>query len=449
MTESQNIEFKETWRDEYLKWICGFANAQGGKLYIGVNDKGEAIGAEKPDRLLEDLPSKVKNAMNIIVDVNLIEKDGKRIIEVVVPAYPVAVACKGVYYYRSGSTLQTMTGTELENFLSHKRGTTWDNMPLPSFTADDLDDKLIEKFKKMAVKKGRLGEEVLAESKEDLMNHLQLTNAGSYTNAAMLLFSKNPDRWQLGAYTKLGFFETDADLIYQDEIHGSIIEQVDQIIDTLHLKYMKAKITYEGMYRVERYFVPEAALREAVLNALCHKDYSSGIPIQISVYEDRLYVGNVGQFPDGLTVENLMKKHTSKPFNPSIAHVLYLAGLIESWGRGIEKICTACKNDGVSLPEYDTKGESVMVKFTAPEDRIVRFSGGVTDKVTEKVTDRVTEKEQEILDLLAQNAAATSSELCTALSISRKTLAARIKSLKEKGKLERIGSDKKGYWKVR
>lgn len=100
------------------------------------------------------------------------------------------------------------------------------------------------------------------------MEKLRLTNAVHYTNAAMLLFSKDPDKWQFGSYTKIGFFETDADLRYQDEIHGSILEQIDKIIEVLHLKFMKAKITYEGIQRIERYFVPDAALREALIHKL-------------------------------------------------------------------------------------------------------------------------------------------------------------------------------------
>lgn len=100
-----------------------------------------------------------------------------------------------------------------------------------------------------------------------------------------LLFSRDPERYQLGAYIKIGFFETDADLRYQDEIHGSLIEQVERAIELIHLKYMKARITYEGIQRKERYFVPDAALREALLNAICHKRYQGGIPIQVSVYE--------------------------------------------------------------------------------------------------------------------------------------------------------------------
>lgn len=318
MPEMQNIEWKAKWKDDYLEWICGFANAQGGKIYIGCNDDGEVVGLSNSRKLLEDIPNKIRNAMSIVVDVSLLMQDGKEYIEIVVPQYPVAISCKGAYYYRSGSTMQTLSGPELESFILRKRGASWDNMPLPGFTVDDIDDSLVDKFKKLAAKKGRIDKSVLEESKANLMEKLRLTNAGYYTNAAMLLFSKNPDKWQLGAYTKIGYFETDADLRYQDEIHGSLLEQIDKIMEVLYLKFMKAKISYEGIQRIERYFVADETLREALLNALCHKQYESCTPIQISVYDDRLYIANCGKLPENWTVNNLMSKHASKPYNPSI-----------------------------------------------------------------------------------------------------------------------------------
>lgn len=200
----------------------------------------------------------------------------------------------------------------------------------------------------------------------------------------MLLFSSDPERYQTGAYIKIGYFENDAELLYQDEIHGSILEQVDKALDVIYLKYMRAKIRYEGIQRIERYFVPEAALREALLNAICHKQYQSGIPIQISVYENRLYVANIGSLPADWTLENLMQKHASKPYNPNIAHVFYLAGFIESWGRGVEKICSTLKADNLPLPEYTIHSGDIMIKFTAPKDRVVRLNKHLTDNLSDK-----------------------------------------------------------------
>lgn len=328
-----------------------------------------------------------------------------------------------------------------------KRGATWDNLPLPAFSLDNVDDLIVERFKQWASKKGRIDRSVLEEPKDVLMEKLHLLNGSYLTNAAMLLFSKDPEKWQLGAYVKIGFFETDADLLYQDEVHGSVLEQIDKIVELIYLKYMKAKIYYEGMQRIERYFVPEDALREALLNALCHKQYQSGVPIQISVYEDKLYIANCGCLPENWTLENLMCKHASNPYNSNIAHVFYLAGFIESWGRGIEKICSACKNDSVPQPVYTINPGDIMIEFTAPEDRVIR-SGKVTDRVTVKVTDLLTDNERVLLRLLSEDPGYTMPRLSEKMGISRKTVAQRMKQLKEKGFIERIGSDRKGYWKI-
>ena len=202
MPENQVIEYKESWRDEYLKWICGFANAQGGKLYIGIDDKGEVKGVDDAHKLLEDIPNKIREALGIIVDVNLLKKDEKAYIEIDVPTYPIGVSCKGIYYYRSGSTRQVLTGPALEAFLMRKRGVIWDSLPLPAFSIADVEDCLVDRFKSLAASNGRIDAKVLEEPKQVLMEKLHLTNGEYLTNAAMLLFSKDPEKWQLGAFVK-------------------------------------------------------------------------------------------------------------------------------------------------------------------------------------------------------------------------------------------------------
>ena len=445
MPEQQNIEWKESWRDEYLRWICGFANAQGGKLYIGCDDTGKVVGVSNSKKLLEDIPNKIRDAMGIVVDVNWLTEGDKEYIEIDVPPYPIGISCKGVYYYRSGSTKQVLTGSALEAFLMRKHGATWDHSPLPVFKAEEVDDQIVEHFKKLAAAKGRIDPALLNESKEVLMEKLRLTNGDYLTNAAMLLFCEDPDKYQLGSYIKIGYFESDSELLYQDEVHGSILEQVDKAIELIYFKYMRAKITYEEIYRRERYFVPEAALREALLNAICHKQYESRIPIQVSVYDDRLYVANVGRLPENWTLENLMSKHASLPYNPDIAHIFYLAGFIESWGRGIEKICDSLKADNLPMPEYTVHPGDIMIKFTGPEDRIVRVNNKVNDRVNVHVNDR----ESALLNYLAQDPGYTVTQLAEMMNVSRKTIAGYLRALKEKGAIERIGTTRTGYWKIK
>lgn len=119
----------------------------------------------------------------------------------------------------------------------------------------------------------------MEENTENLLDKLHLIKHGYLTNDVSMLFSKDPERYFTGPFIKIGYFENNADLLYQDKVRGSLFEQVDKVIELVYLKYMKAKISYKGIQRVERYFVTEASMREVMLNAVVHKQYESGIPI--------------------------------------------------------------------------------------------------------------------------------------------------------------------------
>ena len=120
MPENQNIEYKSSWRDEYLKWICGFANAQGGKLYIGVDDNGVVRGVQNAKKLMEDIPNKIREALGLLVDVNLLSVDSKEYIEISVPVSSDPINYKGEYHYRSGSTKQLLQGPVLTQFFDKR-----------------------------------------------------------------------------------------------------------------------------------------------------------------------------------------------------------------------------------------------------------------------------------------------------------------------------------------
>lgn len=362
--ENQNIEFKESWRDEYLKWICGFANAQGGKLYIGKRDDGTIIGIQDSEKLLADIPNKVRDAMGIIAEVNLCHEGNLDFLEIIVDKYPSLISFRGKYYYRAGSTMREITGKELEHTLLKTQGRTWDGVPIPKMTVNDLRQDAIQLFKEKAVRRGRLTDDEVNVEDVILMENLHLFDEDGYLiRAAMLAFYKDPEKWVTGAYIKIGFFsDSDADLVYQDEVHGSLIEQVDKTVDLVYTKYMKALIDYEGVQRIEQFMFHKDAFREILLNAIVHKDYSSCNPIQISVYEDKLYIWNDGEMPPNLnTTEKLFSKHSSKPYNPKLANIFFKSGMIEAWGRGFDKIREACMSYGGPLPEYEINASGIMV----------------------------------------------------------------------------------------
>lgn len=370
MSESQSIEYKSSWRDEYLKWVCGFANAKGGTLYVGIGDDGSVTGLSDARRLLEDIPNKIISGLGIVAAVILHETRQGSYLEIEVEAQAFPVSYKGQYYVRVGATNQLLSGTALDTFLLRKQGQSWDAAPAPGVKPGDLSSEAMKHFAERAQGKGRVPEGALVEDSTALVRHLRLERDGYLTNAAILLFHSEPDRYVPGCSVKIGYFEG-PDILYQDELMGPIIDLPDKTIDLLYSKYMKAKITYEGIRRVERYPFPLSAVREAVVNAIVHKNYQSGAPIQIRVYEDRLIVGNSCILPEGWSVENLLSPHASEPHNPKIAHVFFLAGLIESWGRGVQKIITECKLDGIEAPCFRTVGNTLSVEFESPQARLV------------------------------------------------------------------------------
>ncbi|MDR2621905.1 MAG: putative DNA binding domain-containing protein [Dysgonamonadaceae bacterium] len=285
MAENQNIEYKSSWRDEYLKWICGFANAQGGTLYIGKDDGGNVVGVRNAKKLLEDLPNKITAILGIVTDVNLHETTDGDFLEIIVEPQPNPVNYKGEYHYRSGSTKQELKGAALDKFLLKKQGKHWDSIPVPNVTIADLKQETFDFFRKQGVKNKRLDESALTDSNEFLIANLQLTENNSLKRAAVLLFHPKPEKFITNAYVKIGYFESDSDLRFQDEIHGNLFEQVEKTMDLLFTRYIKAMISYEGKFRVENYEYPYDAIREAIHNAVAHKDYTGGTPIQISVSE--------------------------------------------------------------------------------------------------------------------------------------------------------------------
>ncbi len=117
MPEQQNIEYKQSWHDDYLKWICGFANAQGGIFFIGKDDNGKVVGVDDYKKLMEDLPNMIKNTLGITAEVNLHEEKEKYFVEIITHSFSVPISVRGRYYYRSGSTKQELTGASLNEFL--------------------------------------------------------------------------------------------------------------------------------------------------------------------------------------------------------------------------------------------------------------------------------------------------------------------------------------------
>lgn len=453
MKESQHIEWKQNWRDEYLRWVCGFANAQGGRLMIGKNDRGVVVGLPDAKKLLDDIPNKVRDILGIMVEVNLHTEHGKDWLEIVVEPYPSPISYKGEYHYRSGSTKQELKGAALHRFMMRKQGRNWDDAPVPYVSAADLDERALTYFRKRALRSERVPAELLEETDGVLLDKLHLKDGDYLKRAAVLLFHPDPERFFTGAYVKVGYFRTNADLLYHDEIHGDLFTQLNQTVDVLLAKYLRARITYEGLQRVERYPVPKEALREALLNALAHKDYGSRVPIQISVYDDKLMLWNNGELHEGWTLATLLGKHSSQPYNPDVANAFFRAGMIELWGRGIEHIVDACHAEGAPTPEFRFEHGGLWVVFPYPADNVMgngpsQVTGQVGENVGENVGESAVKMSVKILQLLAANPSMRLAEVAAEVGKSVRTIERASAMLVKAGRLKHVGPQKGGHWEV-
>ncbi|HMN18664.1 MAG TPA: ATP-binding protein [Ignavibacteriaceae bacterium] len=354
MPENQSIEFKSSWRDEWLQWICGFANANGGKLYVGKENSGNVIGIENYERLMEELPNKVRDLLGISTEVNLLEENRLKYIEIITQTQSVAISYRGKYYQRVGATNLELTGNRLNEFLLKKSGRTWDDVIEERATEKDIDEESIKKFIIVAEKTNRLPE-VAGLTNFEILEKLRLTEGEKYKRAAIILFGKDPGKFYPNISVKIGKFGKTADeLLFEAAEEGNFFKILQNVLQQLNRKFFKNPIDFEGMQRVEKGEYPVAAIREMFLNALVHKSYP-GAAIQIRIYDDKINIWNEGTLPSELTIDSLTKQHPSIPRNPIIADVCYKGGFIDTWGRGTLKIINSCKE--AELPSPDIKEE--------------------------------------------------------------------------------------------
>lgn len=445
--ESDSIEWKESWHEQYLKWICGFANARGGILSIGINDNGEVVGVSNARKLMEDIPNMVRDSLHLIVDVSLHEVDGKEYLEIRVPASFTPIWYRDAIYMRSGSTNQRLHDASLMHFLINKTGEKWDSLNVSGITMKDLDAESFRIFRHAAIHCKRLPESDTTLHNEELLQYLGLIRNGELTRAAVLLFHPNPECQFMGAWIKIGFFNDDDEVLYQDEIHGSLISQAYKVLDLIYSKYLKATISYENDRRVETYPFSRAAVREAIFNAIIHKDYTAGYPIQISVSDSELKVFNPAVLSYDWTSAEAWQKGGSRPLNPALANTFFRAGFAESWGQGIRKMCRNSIEYGMPLPIYNIDQSSVLISLRPIGSGIVRPTVGTAPVLNPHEIKDV--RKIKIIDFIRNHPNAVYADIAQRFLISERTVGSIMRELVADGIITRAGTRKKGSWVIK
>jgi ATP-dependent DNA helicase RecG len=260
-----------------------------------------------------------------------------------------------------------MSPDELKRIILHEHGIPWDDQPCRGATLDDIDPPSVRTFLEKAQKERRFDVDPSIPV-NSVLEKLGLLSGGLPTNAAILFFGKDPQRFFIQSEIRCARFkgeEVSSTYLNMNILHGRIDQLIEDANQFITQTIRKAAWVVPGkMPREEHWEYPPDALREAVINAVCHRDYNASGNVQIRIFDSRAQVWNPGILPEGVTVALLKVEHASRPRNKTIARLLFLVGYIEQWGSGTLSMITACERDGVPDPEFRETGNDFVVTFS-------------------------------------------------------------------------------------
>jgi len=361
-TESLQVEFKESAVKGMYKTLCAFSNTDGGIILVGVADDKIVVGFDCSNNNIKQITDTIANKLLIYPIIESVFVDGKEIIKIEVSKSSCPISYEGRYYSRVGNTTREMQAEELRNYFLNS--SQWDCIP-ENFDFDEIDEKSVESFVKLAVESGRMPASAINETVLEILNHLYLVQNGKLTNGAIILFGKDPQKYFTNAIVRIGRFKIEEIIIGDKFISGNLFRQLEAAEEAIKgFINVRYDISEDSFKRKEIWDYPIKAIREALLNAVVHRDYfMSNRQTQIKIFDDYIWFHNPGGLPEGITIDDLMRPHSSFPRNPLIANVMYRSDFIEAWGTGIERMCSAILKAGLLLPEFKEELGGLSVYF--------------------------------------------------------------------------------------
>jgi ATP-dependent DNA helicase RecG len=472
MTEAQSVENQKTeweshWLDEFLKERCGLANSQGGTLVVGRGNSGVVIGKDSAKEILEELPNSIRSALGIVPSIEMFNGGGSPYISVHIDPSNAPISFRGKLYHRSGAATHELRGADLNNFFSRRMGKTWDSFVVPKIKASDLDTDALSLFREKSIARWHPEADGLGAGFGPLLDSLSLVEGGKLARAAILLFHREPWKFAPGAFVRADYCKNDGGLIHQQEFRGPLIAMPDQIVESMSCKYINELIGPASSH------VPATALQEALLNAIMHRDYTTDAPIQIVVSPGSLVIRNDGALPEKWADADLLSMHKSLPRNPKIAYAFYLAGYVETWGRGIERIAAACREANKRAPLFESSPNEMIVtlltetleeKGTAAAtgsdgagasqengggSPIIENSIGNSISGSARIAASLNPTQLKVLSVMRSKPNATIRAIAAEIGIAKRIVESHVRSLKKDGFLSRVGACRGGHWKVK
>lgn len=432
--ETETIEFKEQLNDSFFKTVCAFANTKGGKVILGVDNKGNVVGVETSTKFLENLTNGIVNKLSIYPEIETLEIEGRRVLIIHVTRAGYPVSYDGRYYERVGSTTREMSIQKLRAFMLSS--IPWDSLT-GEFSFNDIDEETVKLFVRMAVTKKRLSDVSIDEPVKTVLKKLALISNGKLTNGAILLFAKNPQKYFINLCVRIGRFKTETTIIDDKWIKGNLFNQLEETINIIK-QLISVRYIIKGIQREDIWDYPLEAIREAIVNALVHRDYTNIANfILIKVYDDHIWFYNPGQLPEGITIEQLKTSHPSVIRNPLIAKIFYLCGFIEQYGTGTVKMVEWMKSAGLPEPEYREEMGGFSVYF---------YKDIYTEENLRKMG--LNEKQIQAVMYVKEKGKITNKEYQKLVNVTKRTASRNLMFLAEKGIFQQIGNTGKGTYYI-
>lgn len=432
--ESEIIENKLSLseRKEIVESVAAFATASGGTIRIGVSNDGRRVGVQIGSRTLEDLANYIRDNTTPpqFPSISFDGSNDSAVITVSVEESPVKpVWAFGRPLKRVGRTNQRLSPDETKRLMEVTTGRTWDALPCPGLTLNDIDRGLVESFLRRAQQD--------TVSTESVLQNMNLLVGNEPCNAVALLFTQNPGRYVVEAQVMCARFLGTDSVRFLDErsFAGDVFSQLEEALAFV-TRNTRQQPVITG--RPEREVVPEYpadAVREAITNAICHRDYTMTGTVQVRIYDDRLEVWNPGMLPTGLSVEELYRDHPSRPRNPRLAAAMHRARLIEHWGTGTLRIVRACESRGMPRPEFVSAMGSFIVRFSKSEIAPERM-----------VSVQLNERQRAALDYVREHGSIATGAYARLLGLSRRQALKDLTLLADSGVLERAGAGRSVHY---
>ena len=353
--ETETLEFKENFDKNTIETAGAFANTKGGNIIIGISDIDKVKGVQVGRETLKNWANQISQSTEprVIPEIELGEINKKRVTIITIKEFPIKpVSVKGRYFRRIGNSNRVMNMQEIAQMHFHSVGMSWDKLPARDATIEDIDLENVKRYVRKANETGRRNI-VENENPLQILEKLELIKEEKPTWAAILLFHKHPQRLLSQGVIHCGRFKEETIVIDDQMIEGPIIEQVEEAMDFIR-KNISVKFVMTGKPAREQIWdYPLEALREGIINAVCHRDYTIPSNTEIRIYDDKLIVWSPGGLPLGITIDDLYRPHPSVLRNKGIASIFYDMGWIEQWGSGIDKMCKACSKAGLPEPQFE------------------------------------------------------------------------------------------------